>query len=176
MVKRNYPPGAHGQNRRRMSEYGTQLLEKQKAKWIYGVAERQFRTYADAATRKKGMTGNLLLEALEMRLDNVVYRFGFGSSRAQARQIVGHNFITVNGKRVNIPSYRAKVGDVVAIAENKKTTKYVQILAPKLREAKPQDWLSLDSKAMTGKILSQPTMDNTGSTLRMSLIVEHYSR
>lgn len=176
LQKRNYPPGAHGQSRRRISEYGEHLLEKQKAKWIYGVAERQFRTYATAARRKKEQTGTALLEFLELRLDNVVYRLGFGSSRAGARQLVSHGFITVNGKRVDIPSYRVSVGDTVAVAESKKTSKLVQQMAPRLKEHKPLEWLDLSAAALSGKVLSRPTADNAGSTLRMALIIEHYSR
>lgn len=176
MQKRGYPPGMHGQSRRRISEYGVQLLEKQKAKWLYGVAERQFRRYVEAANRKPETTGSVLLEILELRLDNIVYRLGLASSRAQARQVVGHGFITVNGKRVDIPSYGVKVGDSVAVAENKRVSRLIQQLVPKLREHKPQEWLHLDAQSMSGKILSRPTNDNTGSTLRMELIIEHYSR
>ena len=176
LVKRAYPPGMHGQSRRRLSEYGIQLLEKQKAKWIYGVSERQFRRYIETAGRKPGMTGVVLLEELELRLDNVTYRLGFASSRAQARQIVSHGFVTVNGKRLDIPSYAVKVGDAVALAETKKAGKYTQLLTPKLREHKPLEWLALDASAMSGKVLSRPTADNTASTLRMELIIEHYSR
>lgn len=175
-TKRNYPPGMHGQSRRRKSEYGRQLAEKQKAKWIYGLTERQFRRYAAAAARKKGMTGELLLAALEFRLDNVVYRLGFAQSRAQARQIVGHRFITVNGKRVNIPSYKVSIGDEVAVAESKKKSKYVERLLPQIKVYSPQDWLSVDVKQLTGRILTKPTYDNTGSTIQPQLIVEHYSR
>lgn len=176
LQKRGYPPGMHGQERRRLSEYGEQLLEKQKAKWIYGVAERQFRTYVSAARRKKEQTGTALLEFLELRLDNVVYRLGFGASRAAARQLVSHGFITVNGKRVNIPSYRVGVGDAVAVAESKKPSKLVQQMAPRLKDYKPLEWLDLSVAALSGKVLSRPTADNTGGTLRMALIIEHYSR
>lgn len=176
LTKRNFPPGQHGQGRRRKSEYGVQLSEKQKAKWIYGVAERQFRRYVSSAARKKGMTGELLLGFLEMRLDNVVNRLGLGSSRAQARQITSHGFITVNGKRVNIPSYQVSVGDTIGIAEGKKNSKYVERLSALIKGFKPQEWLDLDSKNLTGKVLSRPTLLNTGSTIRTELIVEHYSR
>ncbi|MBI4050131.1 MAG: 30S ribosomal protein S4 [Candidatus Doudnabacteria bacterium] len=176
LVKRSYPPGMHGQSRRRISEYGTQFLEKQKAKWTYGVTERQFRRYISAATSKKGTTGDFLLESLELRLDNIVYRLGFAGSRAQARQIVGHGFITVNGKRVDIPSYRVAAGDQIALAAGKRASKYAQLLAPRLREHKALEWLELDAKNFSGKVMSRPTRDNTGTTLRMELIIEHYSR
>lgn len=176
LVKRNYPPGMHGQSRRRISEYGTQLLEKQKAKWIYGVSERQFARYVAVAARKKGMTGNLILEFLELRLDNVIYRLGFAESRAQARQLVSHRFFTVNGKRVDIPSYQVRVGDIIEVFEGKKASQYILRQVPKLKEFQTQEWISLDAKALSGKVLSRPTLDNTGSTLRTSLVVEHYSR
>lgn len=176
LVKRSYPPGMHGQARRRLSEYGTQFLEKQKAKWTYGVTERQFRRYIEAATSKKGTTGDFLLESLELRLDNVVYRLGFGSSRAQARQIVGHGFITVNGKPVDIPSYQVRVGDQIAVAESKRAGKYAQTLVPRLKDLKTLEWVQLDPKNFSGKVMTKPTRDNTGSTIRMELIIEHYSR
>ena len=118
VTRRNYAPGQHGQKRTKLSEYGTQLREKQKTKSFYGVGEKQFRGYFEMASNKKGITGTNLLQILETRLDNVVYRLGFGASRAQARQIVTHGHITVNGKKVNIPSFIVKAGDVIAIAEN----------------------------------------------------------
>lgn len=176
LQKRNYPPGMHGQSRQRKSEYGQQLLEKQKAKWMYDVTERQFRRYVSAASRKKEVTGLVLLEILERRLDNVVYRLGFARSRAGARQIVGHGFITVNGKKINIPSYQAAVGDEIGINPTKINSKYIQQLAVELKEFKPQDWLALQAKELVGKVLSKPSPENTGSTIRMELIIEHYSR
>ncbi len=176
LVKRNYPPGMHGQARVRKSEYALQLLEKQKAKWTYLVNERQFRKYVELASRKKELTTEMLIQLLELRLDNVVYRLGLASSRAAARQLVSHGFITVNGKRVNIPSFRVTVGDQLGIVESKKRSKYVQMLAPKLKQYKTQEWLELHSADMTGKILSAPNKDLTGTTIRLELIVEHYSR
>jgi small subunit ribosomal protein S4 len=176
LQKRNYPPGQHGQGRRRISEYGQQLREKQKAKWIYNLTEKQFHLYYVQAEKKKGLTPQLLLESLEMRLDNVVYRLGLAESRAQARQIVGHGFIAVNGKRVNIPSYQTAVGDEITVMESKQNTKYIQTLVPKLKDYQPQEWLSIDSKAFKGKVLASPTQDNTGSTIQMQLISELYSR
>jgi len=176
LTKRNYPPGMHGTARRRKSEYGIQLAEKQKAKRIYDITERQFRRYADQAARKRGMTGELLLESLEFRLDNVVYRLGFAASRPQARQIVGHGFVTVNGKKVNIPSYHVSIGDEIAIAESKKKSKYAERLGTLIKEYQPQDWLTLFSKELKGKILSKPTYNNTSSSIQSQLIVEYYSR
>ena len=176
LVKRNYRPGMHGQSRTRISEYGTQLLEKQKAKWIYGIKERQFRRYIQDATKKKGMTGDMLLRALELRMDNIIYRLGFAGSRAQARQLVNHGFFTINAKRVNIPSYSVPIGSQIAVAEKKQPSKYIQQILPKLKEFKTLEWLSLDSKNLSGKVLSAPTFENTGSTIRAELIIEHYSR
>ncbi|MDP3741498.1 MAG: 30S ribosomal protein S4 [bacterium] len=176
LVKRNYPPGMHGQRRSRKSEYGIQLSEKQKAKWTYDVSEKQFRNYVEAATRERGVTGLALLELLELRLDNVVYRLGFAPSRAAARQLVSHGFVTVNGKKVNVPSYHVKIGDEIGINKNKQASKYIQRLMLTLKEHKPQDWVSLQAQALLGKVLSAPTRENTGSTVQMELIIEHYSR
>lgn len=176
LVKRNYPPGMHGQSRRRRSEYGVQLAAKQKAKWTYLINERQFRRYVDRSTRKKTLTSAALLEFLELRLDNVVYRLGFSASRAQGRQLVSHGFVTVNGKRVNVPSYQVAIGDTLGIHPGKVNSKYVQNLKLASKEFKPQDWLSVDHQNLTGKVLSSPTPDNTGSTIQMDLIIEHYSR
>lgn len=176
LVKRNYPPGMHGQSRRRISEFGQQLAEKQKARWIYQISERQFARYAQAAARNPAVTGDALLRLLETRLDNVVYRLGFASSRAQARQLTSHGFVTVNGKKAAIPSYQVKVGDQIAVSESKRNSKYIEQVLPRIKEHKPQEWLQLDAKNLTGRILSHPTADNTGSTLRMELVIEHYSR
>ena len=176
LVKRNYPPGMHGQSRRRITEYGFQLLEKQKAKWTYNLTEKQFRKYYDQAERSQGLTPQQLIEALELRLDNVVFRLGFAASRPQARQLVSHRFVSVNGGRVNIPSYAVSVGDEIAIQEGKKSSKYILQLLPHIKEAKPQEWLSLDARALSGKVMSKPTLQNTGTTIRMQLISEYYSR
>lgn len=176
LVKRNYPPGMQGQTRRRPSEYGLHVREKQKVKWVYDIPEAQFRRYVTKALQKKGLTGDLLLGFLELRLDNLVYRLGFGSSRAQARQLVSHGFISVNGKKVNIPSYQVAVGDELGIMENKRDSKLVQGLVPRLKDFKPQTWLQFDGKNLKGKVLTRPTFDNTGATIQMDLIAEHYSR
>lgn len=176
LLKRNYPPGMHGDSRSRKSEYGIQLSAKQKAKWIYGVVERQFRKYVQTASANKGMTDDILLKLLESRLDNVVYRLGFATSRAQARQLVGHGFFLVNGKKVKTPSLSLRVGDEVSINPIKRDSKYVERLVPALKEVKPQDWLKLDAKELSGRMLSDPTYDLTGSTIEPDLIIENYSR
>lgn len=176
LVKRSYPPGMHGQSRARISEFGIHHREKQKAKWIYDVSERQFSRYARQAARKRAMTGDTLLEFLESRLDNVVYRLGFAASRAQARQIVGHGFILVDGKKVNIPSFAVRVGQTVEIAPAKRDSKYVERLQAVVKEYKPQEWLELDAKNLKGRVLSRPTPTLSGSTIQMDLIVEHYNR
>ncbi|OGE76892.1 MAG: 30S ribosomal protein S4 [Candidatus Doudnabacteria bacterium RIFCSPHIGHO2_02_FULL_48_21] len=176
LVKRNYAPGMHGQNRARLSEFAIHHKEKQKAKWIYDVTERQFSNYVKAAMRKKAMTGDMLLQFLESRLDNIVYRLGFAASRAQGRQIVGHGFITVDGKKVNIPSFQVSTGAVIEINPNKRTSKYVEKLQSLLKEHKTQEWLELDAKNLKGRVLSKPTPTLIGSTIQMDLIVEHYNR
>ena len=176
LQKRNYPPGMHGQSRIRRSEYGTQLLEKQKAKWTYLVNERQFRRYVERSRQNKALTSEVLLQSLELRLDNVAYRLGFATSRAQGRQIASHGFLTVNGKKVDIPSYALKVGDSVGINSTKRATKFVAAREPALKDFKTQEWLSLQPKDMVGKVLAKPTMQSTGSTLQMDRIIEHYSR
>ena len=176
LAKRNYRPGQHGQNPQRVSEFGMQLREKQKAKIIYGVLEKQFRRYYESASKKVGVTGDALLQLLEMRLDNVVFRLGFAQTRPQARQIVSHGFFDVNGKKVNIPSYSVKVGDEVKIREVKKNSTYVKNLVPVLASAKTVEWLSLEPKSMSGKVLSKPSREQLDASLNTQLIVEYYSR
>lgn len=176
LAKRNYRPGMHGSNPQRVSEYGMQLREKQKAKLIYGVLERQFRKYYETASKKIGVTGDALLQMLEMRLDNIVYRLGFAQTRPQARQFVNHGFFEVNGKKVNIPSFQVRVGDEIKIAERKKNSQLVKNLVPALANTKPAEWLELNSKELAGKVLSVPSRDQIGSTINTQLIVEHYSR
>lgn len=176
MERRPVIPGQHGNSKRRVafSEYGTQLREKQKVKRTYGILEKQFREYYEKAKNKEGATGAQMLIAIEQRLDNVVYRMGIGRSRKQARQIVNHGLITVNGKRVDIPSYSIKVGDVVAIKENKqdnemfKDLKGSKIVMPK--------WLEFDTNALSGKILALPTREDIDADIKEQLIVELYSR
>ena len=176
LAKRNYRPGQHGQNPQRVSEFGMQLREKQKAKIIYGLMERQFRKYYEAASKKVGVTGDALLQLLEFRLDNMVYRLGFAQTRPQARQLVSHGFFEVNGKKVNIPSYQVKVGDEIKVKDNKKNSQYMKTLAPSLAAVKTVEWLSLEPGNFSGKVLSKPTREQLDSSLNTQLIVEYYSR
>lgn len=176
LAKRNYRPGQHGQNPQRVSEYGMQLREKQKAKIIYGLMERQFRRYYEVASKKVGITGDALLLLLESRLDNMVYRMGFAITRPQARQLVTHGFFEVNGKKVNIPSYQVKVGDELKIREIKQKSGYVKNLAPQLANVKTVEWVSLDPRTFSGKVLSKPTREQIDNRLNTQLIVEYYSR
>jgi small subunit ribosomal protein S4 len=176
LTKRNYAPGVHGQSTKRMSEYGTQLKEKQKAKWTYGVLEKQFRRYFEEASKKKGITGETLLQLLESRLDNIVYRLGFGETRAQARQLVSHGFFNVNDKPVNIPSYRTRVGDVISVKENKRKAKYIETVKPKLKNHQTQEWVQLNAEQLSGKVLSVPSPEQIENRINTQLIVELYSR
>ncbi|HEX9504210.1 MAG TPA: 30S ribosomal protein S4 [Patescibacteria group bacterium] len=176
LAKRNYRPGQHGQNPQRVSEYGMQLREKQKAKVIYGLLERQFRRYYEIASKKVGVTGDALLQLLESRLDNVAYRMGFAQTRPQARQLVSHGFLEVNDQKVNIPSYQVKVGDEIRLRTGKKNSGYVKILIPTLASVKTVEWLSLDPQSLSGKVLSKPTREQLDSSLNTQLIVEYYSR
>lgn len=176
MERRPVIPGQHGQSRRRVtfSEYGTQLREKQKVKRMYGILENQCRDYYEEASRMKGVTGENMLSLIERRLDNVVYRMGIGASRSQSRQIVNHGHITVNGRRVNIPSFIVKVGDVIAVKENKqelesfKAIKGMKVVMPK--------WLEFDSNTLSGKILALPKRDDIDADIKEQLIIELYSR
>ncbi|MDA8212676.1 MAG: 30S ribosomal protein S4 [Clostridia bacterium] len=174
--RRAYAPGQHGQGRKKVSEYGLQLREKQKAKRIYGILENQFRNYFEKADRQKGITGENLLRLLERRLDNVVFRLGFGSSRTEARQLVRHGHFTVNGSRVNIPSFLVKVGDVVAIAEKSKESPKLKELAENAQSKAAPAWLEKDSNALAGKIVAIPSRDEIDVQVQEHLIVELYSR
>ena len=176
LAKRNYRPGQHGANPQRVSEYGMQLREKQKAKVIYGLMERQFRKYYENASKKVGATGAALLQLLEFRLDNLVYRLGFAQTRPQARQLVSHGFFEVNGQKVNIRSYQVKVGDEIRVRESKKNSGYMKSVAPTLANTKTGEWLSLEPKNFSGKILSKPTREQLDNSLNTQLIVEYYSR
>lgn len=176
LQKRNYAPGQHGQSRGRLSEFGAQLREKQKAKIQYGIMERQFANYFKKALRQPGVTGDILLRMLETRLDNFVFRAGFAESRAQARQLVNHGFFEVNGKKVDIPSYALKVGDVVAVRKIKQPGKYMERVKEKLKNHKVQEWLELNPAGFSAKLLAQPTPEMIGNTINTQLIVEHYSR
>jgi small subunit ribosomal protein S4 len=174
--RRPYPPGQHAQRRRKVSEYGLQLREKQKARHTYGVLERQFARHFAEAERRTGSTGENLLRILEMRLDNVVFRLGFADSRAQARQLVTHGHITVNGRKVDIPSYEAKVGQVIGVVPRSRTNEYFKTLAEVLKRRDIPQWLSLDVDNMTGRILSAPSRQEIDANLQEQLIVEWYSR
>ena len=175
--KRNFPPGQHGQRRNsRLSDYGVQLREKQKVRRIYGVLEGQFRSYYAEADRQKGITGENLLQLLECRLDNVVFRMGLGGSRTEARQIVRHNSIKVNGKRVNIPSYQVKAGDVVSVADSSKSQLRIKSALDAAAQRGFPEWLEVDVKAFTGTFKSKPQRDDLPSTINESLVVELYSK
>ena len=176
LQKRSYAPGQHGQSRSRLSEYGTQLKEKQKAKVLYGITEKQFSNYFKKALGKAGVTGDNLLKLLESRLDNIVFRSGFGDTRAQARQLVRHGFVSVNAKKVDIPSYLTKVGDVVAIRETKQKSAYVEKLKEKIKSFKPQEWVEVENSKLSAKVLSSPSPEMIGNVINTQLIVEHYSR
>ncbi|MFA6047748.1 MAG: 30S ribosomal protein S4 [Parcubacteria group bacterium] len=178
IVRKAYAPGMHGKKMsRNKSEYGAQLAVKQKIKRIYGVMERQFRKHFDEVKNKKGITGDLLLARLETRLDNVVYRLGLASSRAQARQIVTHGLIAVNGKKVDIPSYQVKVGQIISASATKKDKNYYKSLEQAIKNKKDfPSWLSFDAGKMEGKIMSSPTRDDMGVMLDAQVVVEYYSR
>ena len=170
------PPGQHGQARqRKMSEYGLQLREKQKARRAYGLMEGQFKRTFDNATNMKGITGDNLLQLLEVRLDNVVYRAGFGASRAQARQLVRHGHITVNGKKVNIPSCTLSAGDVVGIRSKSKDIEFFKVLREGSSRVVPK-WLTVDNENLTATVSALPAREDIDLTLQENLIVEYYSR
>ena len=174
--RRNYAPGQNGQKKKKLSEYGTQLREKQKTKSFYGVGEKQFRKYFEMASNKKGITGENLLQILESRLDNVVYRFGIGSSRAQARQIVNHGLIDVNGKKVDIASYLVKAGDVIAIREIKQNKGIIKINEEANSGRPVPTWLEKDANKLGGKVLRLATREDIDLPVQEHLIVELYSK
>ena len=175
--RRSYAPGQHGQKSgARLSDYGGQLREKQKVRRIYGILERQFRGYYAAAERSRGVTGEALLQELETRLDNVAYRMGFGASRTEARQVVRHNGVLVNGKRVNIPSYKVKPGDVVEVAEKNKQHLRVKGAIEAAEGRGFPEWLDVDVKAMKGVFKSKPQRTDLPSTINEHLIIELYSK
>jgi len=175
--KRNYPPGQHGQRRSsRLSDYGVQLREKRKLRRIYGVLEKQFRSYYAEADRKKGITGENLLQMLESRLDNVAYKMGLGGSRTEARQIVRHNSILVNGKRVNIPSYQVQPGDSISVADQSKDQLRIKSALEAADERGLPEWLEVDVKKLTGIFKNRPERDDLPSTINESLVVELYSK
>ena len=172
--KRVGVPGVHPTTRKKASEYAIQLREKQKVKRAYGLLEKQFHGYYEEATRQKGKTGEVMLSLLERRLDNVCYRLGLGASRAQARQIVNHTHITVNGKKVNIPSYQVKVGDVIAVKE--KSAKSELFAAIKEARVIVPKWLEFDAAKLTGKVIALPARDDIDLTIAENRIIELYSK
>ena len=174
--RRAYAPGQHGQGRKKLSEYGIQLREKQKARRYYGVLESQFRHYFELANKKAGVTGDNLLSILESRLDNVVYRLGFGTSRPEARQLVIHGHFTVNGKKVNIPSYLVKVGDVIAIKEDSKSSEKIKSVIETTSSRVVPKWLDLDNNTLTGKVVAVADREDIDLPLEEHLIVELYSK
>ena len=172
LAKRNFPPGQHGNNRRRkVSEYGAQLAEKQKAKYTYGVLERQFRNLFEKAAKSSGITGEVLLQSLEARLDNVVFRLGIAPTRAAARQLVGHKHITVNGDVVNIASYNVKAGDVVGVREKAKSLEVIEAALAGFNHSK-YPWLEWDENAKAGKFLHRPDRADIPENIKEQLIVE----
>lgn len=176
VTRRNYGPGDHGQKKSKLSEYGTQLREKQKTRYFYGIGEKQFRKYFEMAENKKGITGTNLLQILESRLDNVVYRLGFGISRAQARQLVTHGNIAVNGKKVNIASYLVKPGDEIAIRETRKDNPIVKENVGKGATRPIPEWLEMNSEKLSAKIVRNVNRDEIDLNVEDHLIVELYSK
>ena len=174
--KRPVAPGPHANIRKKVSEYGLQLREKQKTKRIYGVLEGQFRHYYEKADRMKGITGDNMLSLLERRLDNVIYRMGIANSRSQARQLVTHAHFTVNGKNVDIASYEVKSGDVIAVKETKKGNKYFTELKQTQKSANMPKWVEFDNETLTGKVLALPTREDVDMQIAEHMIVELYSK
>jgi small subunit ribosomal protein S4 len=174
--RRPTPPGQHGVRRRKMGEFGIQLREKQKVRRVYGVLERQFRNYFNEAETHEGVTGEALLQSLETRLDNVVFRLGFASSRAQARQFVTHGHFAVNGTPTNVASYKMRPGDRVEVRESRRSREAFKVIRETLRSHTAPDWLSLDAAKLSGSVASIPRRDQMPLDLSEQLVVEYYSR
>ncbi|MEI8384873.1 MAG: 30S ribosomal protein S4 [Nitrosomonadaceae bacterium] len=174
--RRNYAPGQHGQKSGRLSDYGVQLREKQKIRRMYGILERQFRNSYKLADRQRGITGENLLQLLECRLDTVSYRMGFGGSRSEARQIVRHNAILVNGRRVNIPSYQVKPGDVLEVTEKARNHLRIKSALEAAEQRTFPEWITMDVKAMKGTFKAKPERSELPSTINESLVIELYSK
>ena len=172
--RRNYAPGQNGQKKKKLSEYGTQLREKQKTKAFYGVSEKQFRKYFDMASNSRGKTGEVLLQILESRLDNVVYRMGLATTRRAARQVVNHGHITVNGKKVDIPSYQVKAGDVIAVKEASKEHKAILESLEKVN--KTVEYVEFDKKKLSGTYVRMPERSELPADIKESMIVEFYNK
>jgi len=176
LERRPYPPGQHGQRRSKLSEYGQQLQEKQKAKFMYGVSEKQFRTLFKEANRREGNTGEILLQLLEQRLDNVVYRMGFATTRAFARQLVNHGHVLVDGKRVDIPSYRVKPGQKIEIREKSKNNPQIQRSMELTNQTGMVDWVDVDKEKLFGIFTRIPEREEISIPVEERLIVELYSK
>jgi len=174
--RRNYPPGQHGQARPKFSEYSIQLREKQKLRRIYGILEGQFRRYFQMADRAKGVTGETLLQLLERRMDNMVYRMGFATSRSEARQLVRHGHFSVNGRKVNVPSFLVKVGDIVAVTERSRKVVRIQEALDLAQRRGVPDWLEVSSEAFTGRVKSIPVRADLTMPINEKLVVELYSK
>ena len=175
-TRRPTPPGMGSQRRRKVSDRGLQLREKQRARVFYGLLERQFRGYYDEALRKTGVTGDILVRVLESRLDNIVYRLGFADSRKQARQLVRHGHIALNSKKMDIPSAQLKIGDQVAFTPRGAKTEYAKIAQEAIKSKQAPGWLSLDMTAMRGRVISEPTLEQAQGFFDPNVIVEYYSR
>ena len=176
VARRNYAPGQHGQKKNKLSEYGMQLREKQKTKSFYGVGERQFRKYFEMASNKKGITGEILLQILESRLDNVVYRLGFGNSRAQARQLVTHGNFQVNGRKVDIASYLVKQGDVIQVREIRKDNPIIKVNVEANSVRPIPEWLEMNTETLSGKVVRLASREDVDLPVEEHLIVELYSK
>jgi small subunit ribosomal protein S4 len=174
--RRSTPPGMYAQRRRKVSEFGLQLREKQKVRKSYSVLERQFSNYFRKAAQRSGMTGVNLLRMLEMRLDNAVFRMGFASSRAQARQLVTHGHFAVNGRATTIPSFQTKVGDRIEVRENRRSREYFKTTSETIKSAQIPEWVSNDAAKLAGTILSEPTREQMPLEFNEQLVVEYYSR
>lgn len=174
--RRKYAPGQHGQSRGKLSEYGVQLMEKQKVRKPYGLAEKQFRRYFHEAERRKGVTGEVLLQLLECRLDNVVHRMGFSSNRRQGRQLISHGHFIVNGKRVNIPSYIVKAQDVIEVKESSKSLGAIQESIDKVEHRGLPTWIEMDPATFKGRVLHIPSREEIQLPVKEQLIVELYSK
>ena len=174
--RRSTPPGMNTQRRRKVSEFGLQLREKQKVRKTYSIMEKQFRNYFAKASKRKGMTGEELLRLLEMRLDNVVYRMGLARSRAEARQLVSHGHFTVNGRPTNIPSYATKAGDKVEVRESRRGREYFKTASETVKAAQIPEWVSVDAAKLTGSILTEPARAQMPQEFNEQLVVEYYSR
>jgi small subunit ribosomal protein S4 len=174
--RRPYPPGPRSARRRKVSDRGLQLREKQRARAIYGILERQFRNYYEMAVKRHGVTGENLLRTLEQRLDNIVYRLGFADSRAQARQLVLHGHVTVNGRKSAIPSHVLKLGDSIGLTGRGRKSEYFQVVAENIAAKQVPTWLEMDPTQLTGKIVSAPEVEEIGAKFNPATIVEYYSR